>query len=713
MKQLLDTICTDVRQDVSGISQIYTEIDHMEQIWLKITDVEKLGIPARTIKRRCADESYITRKVPSRGKTGYSYEVALSCLPESCRTLFYNNIASASVEKPGRASLLSGSTSQADDSGSTVTPQNPEIEINLLAEMQDWERDYVLRFISLYHITKSMRGADLKQFLSIWSEKNPKYGFKYANFMRIKKLYEDSDCSISSIRPQWGKGGSTVPNEWAELYASEYLNQRQASSMSCWKNVLGKLKRQNPDLDVKSFPSHASFLRKLQSFYSESVIYYMRNGLAKWKAKYGYHISRHYDDILCGEVWVSDHVQSDVGVRLPDGTVKYLWITVWVDVKSTKWVGWYAHVESPKSDHIFTAFYRAAKRYGIPTDIIIDNGKDYRCKALSGGRLQQSWIKVEVPELEALSLFAALKISVHFAWPYNPESKICERTFSRVNAGFSRNCIGYRGPHIQKRPDNLKSETEQLWSEEQFKSQFDRYITEIYNREVSNGKMLAGQCPDELFDKEWPIALKTGRAFMVSAEALKMFCSPLSDTFRIKKSVVTDNKLNVRYWAPWMASENGTVVRMRRDFDDYSIAYFWEDATGRYLGYAGLDGNVSALADTPVAKSDLEEHIRRKRSVERQVRNIAKTVAKTNNDDFVENRLAAITALNDDRGYQPSPAAVSQNYLITAMDKVIAENNRRKADGYDFSNEADMSNDNQNNNTLDDLDLWGAKAVNF
>lgn len=669
----------------------------VEQTWLRLKDAEKLGIPLSTLKLKCASGQFIARKVPSVGKTGYTYEVALSSLPEHCKQKYWSeNFETAQTEPESLP--------------------DPETESAMVSSMAEWEREYVQRFVVLYEVAKTLKGKDLKMFLASWTAQHPEYGWSYSSYMRIKAKYEDAGCSVQAIRPQWGKRPSTVSDDWAKLFEREYLTQRQPSTYSCWKNVVGAVSRQSPGLDLSNFPSHTSFYRKLQSRYSESVIFFMRNGLAKWKARYGYSISRHYDDILCGEVWVSDHVQSDVAVQTPDGLTHFLWITVWVDAKSQKWLGWDIHLDAPNSSHIFKSFYIAAKKYGIPSDVIIDNGKDYRCKSLSGGRVVNAWHKVTVNEMESISLFAdpGLKISVHFAWPYNPESKICERTFGRINSGFSRHCTGYRGPDITQRPDALKDEIKrgEVWTVEEFQTAFDRYIIEIYNRDTINGKAHQGCCPDELFNSEWPLAIRDGRAHKVSAEALKMFCSPLSIPIRIRKSVVEDKKLDVRYYAPWMASYNGTLVRMRRLEEDYSQAFFWEDGTGTYLGTAELDGNVSALARTPVQKAELEERIRRKRYVEKSVKNIARTIASTDNSEFVENRIAGIAALNAARGYTPRDPEAVENYLITSMDRVIAENKRReKAPALDFVDEDIM--EKESRDPFSEIDLWGTKAVNF
>ena len=118
-----------------------------------------------------------------------------------------------------------------------------------------------------------------------------------------------------------------------------------------------------------------------------------RNGMSYFNHALNRYIDRDYSNINCGEVWVSDHAQIDIACFAPDGKVVFPWVTAWRDYKSGKWLGWLLQCGSPNSDRIFQAFYYAAEEFGLPKDVIIDNGKDYRSKDFAGGR--PNAIKVE------------------------------------------------------------------------------------------------------------------------------------------------------------------------------------------------------------------------------------------------------------------------------------------------------------------------------
>ena len=73
----------------------------------------------------------------------------------------------------------------------------------------------------------------------------------------------------------------------------------------------------------------------------------------------------------------------DVAVDF-NGTTYFPWVTVFRDVKTSKWLGWFLHLDTPNSDHIFQTFYYAVQKFGILNDVYLDNGKDYRCKDFAG-----------------------------------------------------------------------------------------------------------------------------------------------------------------------------------------------------------------------------------------------------------------------------------------------------------------------------------------
>ena len=84
---------------------------------------------------------------------------------------------------------------------------------------------------------------------------------------------------------------------------------------------------------------------------------------------------------------------------------------------------------------------------------------------------------------------------------------------------------------------------------EEFKTVFDDFIVNIFNRKGSAGKNHKGLCPDELFYSEYK------QRIAPSADALKLFCMRTSKTYTISRNGIIDRQLDITYWADWLVSK--------------------------------------------------------------------------------------------------------------------------------------------------------------
>lgn len=299
----------------------------------------------------------------------------------------------------------------------------------------------------------------------------------------------------------------------------------------------------------------------------EQAIYLARYGEAAWNRKYASYVERDYSNILAGSYWVSGHAQIDIAVTVGE-KVCFPWVTVFRDIKTSKWLGWLLHFESPNSDHIFQSFYYAVLAFGLPDHVLIDNGKDYRCKNFALDKNK--------------SMLAQLGIEVHYALPYNPQTKPVERDFLKIKNLLSKHFVGYRGGNVVERPEKLKKEIKEgkLLTFDEFKPLFDDFIVNVLNKLPSKGKVLKGRCPDEVFAAEFQVK-KT-----VTKDALKLLCMRTSKTFTIGRNGIFDSALQVTYWADWMVAHKGKKVYLRRDDKAYQEAWVFDAKTDEFIDKA-------------------------------------------------------------------------------------------------------------------------------
>lgn len=536
-------------------------------IWLTASETAMLlGITRRHCIRKCDAGDFVARK--ERGNGGLGYRIALSSLPRDARLRY-----DVQTEPPEPAD------------GETLDTE----EYNRAPEYNRRKYD---KYATLLRRFEGLKGEELKKAIYIWNSKNLGARTSYVSICNAR-------ARRISLVGNWGnRQGGSVAEKYREAYdyfKSLYLVEGAPSVFTCWRSTLGFLLSENPGIDSGEFPRPQAFKRALDREVPASSQYLARYGQSAWNRKYGSFVNRDYGAIRCGQVWVSDHAQIDVAVMCPDGRVRFPWVTAWSDFKSGKFLGWILHAEDPNSDHIFMSFYYAAMKYGLPSDVIIDNGKDYRCRDFAGTRR----VRVDVDEVKSTAMLSLLSITRHFALLYNAQAKPIERRFREIKEQLSKHTLGYRGGDVTERPEKLKKEIAggEILTFNEFSAIFDDFIENVLNKSVSQGKNLLGKSPDMLWAQEFTVKRE------VSKDALRLFCMRTSRPVRIGRNGMYDSQLGVVYWGEWMASCKDTYCYLRRDPRDYATAWVFRADNDEYIAQAR-----AAVFDSPaLARSEIEK----------------------------------------------------------------------------------------------------------
>lgn len=558
------------------------------ECWLTVAESRTvLSVSERTVRRYCADGKVVSRTITKQG--GETYEILLSSLPADAQARYWES----RLEEAPAPELMPVSEA--------------EVEAEIYSRAPQWAREKADKYLAVLKASEGLTGKALKAFLTAWNNKNPEMKTSYPRVMSMRKIYDEE--GISGLLAQYGKraGETTVNEDDYEYFKSQYMVEGAPSVRSCWIYTLGYAQRRNPAVTVDNFPSPHAFIRRLKSEIPEAAICLAREGYSAYNRKFASYIDRDYSAVRAGSVWVSDHAQVDVAVAMPNGKICFPWVTAWRCFKTSKWVGWDLHMESPNSDHIFLAFYRAALNVGLPEHIYIDNGKDYRSKDFAGGRRN---VKVSVDEAKSTAMVSMLGITTHFSLPYGAQSKPIERDFLKNKNYLSKHMIGYRGGNVVERPEKLADEIKKglIIPFDEFKQVFDDFVENVLNRMPSNGKNLNGLSPAQLWAQEFTERRE------VSRDALKLFCTRASGTVSIGRDGVRDSGLKVSYWGEWMPGQKGRKVYLRRDVMDYAEAWVFDAETDEYLG-KGRIGELSApaLADTAVSRKELSAALANKK----------------------------------------------------------------------------------------------------
>lgn len=612
------------------------------EIWLTIEEVSELTQEVKeTVRRKCKRGEYVSKhKIEGKRKL---YFVQLNSLPEVAQENYFNKL-------------------NPDFNDVAVLENNAE----LYAKASITARKQADKYLELINLTKYMKHSAIIEFLQDWNEKYPDKKSSYASLHRAKTNYKK--FGISALLSKKGiKQTKPIDAKYFEYYKSLYLKEGAPSAFFCWQVTLGYAKK-HEDFDASNFPSYKTFDRHLKKEIPKQAIYLARYGQAAWNKKYATYIPRDYLKIKAGSCWVSDHAQIDVAVDF-NGMTYFPWVTVFRDVKTSKWLGWFLHLDAPNSDHIFQTFYYAVQKFGIPNDVYLDNGKDYRCKDFAGGRKQKAGkITVQHFKDKENSLLRNLGIDVHFALPYNAQTKPIERDFLKVKTFMSKGFVGYRGGKITERPEKLKNEIKnnKIMPFDEFKTVFDDFIENYLNKKPSGGKVLQGKSPDELWAEEFKVKK------VISKDALKLFCMRTSKDVKISRNGIYDSQFGVTYWADWMVYKKGIKVFMRRDVNAYQEAWVFDAQTQEFLGKANTFSPISFLAKTNVEKAIYKKALAIKKKEQKILKSFINSKYQTSNVEIVKNLVKSL----DEKEFN-SKVKVSK-IANTSMDKIVQ--NERKND---------------------------------
>lgn len=600
--------------------------------WIPIEDTSKLlNLSIKTIKEYCR-LGKLAFRVVKHGKS-LNYYIYLDSLPQYAKNKFY---------------------------GVTDTDFS-------YSQAPNWAKFQVEKYLPILKATENLKGVALSDYLEKWNFLNPEQKTSYSSLIKMRKRY--FQYGVSGLLARYGTNStkSTVNNEYFDYFKNLYLVEGAPSLRTCWDLTLG-FAMSNYGISKIDFPSFMAFKRRLEREVPKQSIYMARYGESAWNRKFGGYIERDYSSVVCGKVWVSDHAQIDVACLTSDGNVVFPWVTAWRDYKSGKWLGWILQCGHPNSDLIFQSFYYAAETYGLPNDVIIDNGKDYRSKDFAGGRKK---INVETNEAKTTSMLAELNVDVHFALPYNAQTKPIERDFLKIKELLSKHCIGYRGGNVVERPEKLAKEIKdgKIIPFEKFKEIFDDFIINILNKRPSQGKNHNGLSPNELFNQEFKEKITTSR------DALKLFCMRTSRTFTIGRNGIKDNELGITYWSDWMISKTGLKVYLRRDIQNYKEAWAFRTDNEEFVGKVTAVRAVAALHAETVSKDEFKEAMSIKKRNLKITKSYIKQTREISLEEKCENYKTAYASV--EKVCKPKVSKIAN----TNMDKAIRKNKEMEAFG--------------------------------
>ncbi|MGK2740565.1 transposase domain-containing protein [Tepidicaulis sp. LMO-SS28] len=362
------------------------------------------------------------------------------------------------------------------------------------------------------------------------------------------------------------------PRAWQTLLA-DYLRQSQRPFEICYED-LKRLANQKG----WSLPSARTLKRRIEQEIPKPVRVLHREGPRALARMYPPQ-ERDRSALHALEAVNVDGHKFDVFVRWPDGTIGRVILVAIQDLYSNKILAWRVD-RTENTDLVRLAFKDVFETFGIPDRCLLDNGRAFASKYITGGTPNRFRFKVK-PE-EPVGILTALGIILCWATPYSGQSKPIERAFRELCDRIAKHpaCEGaYTGNSPEAKPENYGSRAIDLDDFLQIVEQGIRFFNAKPGRRT---KVCGGTLSfDDAFERSYAqsVIRKAG------PEQLQM-CLLAAESVRPNKLDGSIRLLGNRYWAECLHDYLGKPVTVRFDPDNLHDGVHIYRPDGSYVGFA-------------------------------------------------------------------------------------------------------------------------------
>ena len=343
---------------------------------------------------------------------------------------------------------------------------------------------------------------------------------------------------------------------WSVL-KSDYLRPEAPAFSACYR----RMKEAAAEHGWTPIPDEQSLRRRLEAEVPEPVRITARKRSETVKTLYPAQ-RRDRSSLHAMEAVNIDGHKFDVFVNLPgEQKPTRIMMVALQDLYSGKVVAWRLSASENKNT-VRLAIGDMVSRYGIPEKIVLDNGRAFASKWISGGA--KTRFRFKVRDEDPNGLLTALGIAIVWATPYSGQSKPIERAFRDLAENIARHpfCSGaYTGNTPDAKPENYATRAIPM---AEFSAHVDRMIAEHNARPGRRGGNADGRSFDETFTASMQAETTLVRWPSEAQRALWLLAA---ERIRTKKGSGEIEIFGNRYWSRELNAHAGREVTVRFDPD--------------------------------------------------------------------------------------------------------------------------------------------------
>jgi Bacteriophage Mu transposase len=599
--------------------------------WLTLQELVELGVARQTINRRIKSGAWESRKGVRRSKGNGTRlrEVNLKSLPQDLQVNYLRQFESEPLPEDLDGSLTTEHLYPADGVAAGKGPESPGEDG--LQRLTDALKRYEPGVREAFQAEVLRLSLIVERFVSIKPRRVEAEPGKFDFVPMIRQLCNEAVCRdqiVLKVEPKrskppsphtlelWAKSfkrdGLTAFLRKAHIPQSESDKRKAVISPKAAVDWLNSNCRKKPSpkalhrewakqakLHGWTIPSYGWVYRQYKDL-PEIVRTMWFEGQKAYTGRLAPFLQRTVEDLTALQMLVGDHSVRDVMVMLPNGELIRPWLTLWQDLRTSLLWGWHLDI-TPSSNTIGLAYLDGVRNFGAQplsnpdanfySYLYTDQGKDYRCKTLTGQVLEfgkagriEGGLELVCKQLK-VGFMNELGLKHFLARPYNAREKSIERTHRDISSWeqntFEHEYCGKDTSHkperftaaVQRHQRLLKKAGKNLqWLSESpfmtledYRDNLAGFINE-YNHSEHTRSVLGGSriIPVQEYER-----LYTTR-YEISEDALALLLMKVAKR-KIKKNGVQMHQSHWFFWHDAMSMfKDGQEIEVRYTDGDYS-----------------------------------------------------------------------------------------------------------------------------------------------
>ncbi|MCX7283653.1 MAG: Mu transposase C-terminal domain-containing protein [Novosphingobium sp.] len=389
---------------------------------------------------------------------------------------------------------------------------------------------------------------------------------------------------LPRLAPQYKGGGKevSIDAEAWQILRSDYLRPERPAFMACYNRLLEDYAAPRGI----TLPCAKTLKRRLEREVSELIKTSQRDGKEALRRMIPPQMRTVADLHAMQAVNIDGHT-FDVFVMTEDNRIIRPVMVGIQDIYSRKLLSWrIGETENTKLARL--TFADLFRKWGIPEVAVLDNGRAFASKALTGGA--KTRFRFMIKEYEATGVLTTLGIKTHWTMPYRGSSKPIERAWRDLCEDIAKHPAvsgAYTGNKPDAKPENYRDRAIPM---AEFEAHVARRIAAHNARLGRATEMARGGSFDAAFAASYA-SRPIGKASEVELR-LALLEAQVRRCDRQHGSVTLHGN---RYWSAELLELRGKNVTVRFDPENLRSDAHIYLTTGQYVGAAPVQNKTGFL----------------------------------------------------------------------------------------------------------------------